>query len=83
MLAELLDERIDLGMHHYLILIPDAVLSQEVKLDMVTRHALHILNLHITTKQALTSRATEGTSWHPCAGFLTMLGIMVTARSVF
>ncbi len=54
MLAELLDERIHLGMHHHLVLIPDAVLSQEVKLDMVTWHALHILNLHKTT-QALTT----------------------------
>ncbi len=53
MLAELLDERVHLGMHHHLVLIPDAVLSQEVKLDMITRHALHILNLHKTTTQAL------------------------------
>lgn len=55
MLAELLDERVHLGMHHHLVLIPDAVLSQEVKLDMVTRHALNILNLNKTTTQALTT----------------------------
>ncbi len=63
--AELLDERIHLGMHHHLVLIPDAVLSQEVKLDMVTRHALHILNLHITLTQALTSSNTGATWWLP------------------
>ena len=55
MVAELLYERIHLGMHHHLVLIPDAVLSQEVKLDMVTRHALNILNLNKTTTQALTT----------------------------
>lgn len=60
MLAKLLDERIHLGMHHHLVLIPDAVLSQEVKLDVVTGHALHILNLHKTTTMALTSSSITG-----------------------
>ena len=45
LLAKLLDQLIDLGMNHYLILITNAVFTQEVKLDVIIRQALHILNL--------------------------------------
>ena len=45
LLAELLHKLVDLGMHHHLILVPDAVLTQEVKLDVISLQALHILYL--------------------------------------
>ena len=47
--AELFNEFVDLRVHHHLVLIPNAILTQEVKLDMVTSHALHILHLPHTT----------------------------------
>lgn len=46
LLAELLDQLVNLGMHHHFILIPDAVLTQEVKLDVIAFQALNILHLH-------------------------------------
>ena len=55
LLAKLLDQLVDLGMYHDLILIPNAVLTQEVKLDMVVRHALHILNLPTHSRNTVTN----------------------------
>lgn len=49
LLAEFLDQLVHLGVHNHLILVPDAVLTQEVKLDVIARHALHILNLPADT----------------------------------
>lgn len=49
LLAELFYQLVDLGMDNHLILVANAVLTQEVELDVVARHALHILDLPTDT----------------------------------
>ena len=49
--AEALDEAVDLRLDPHLVLVADAVLAQEVELDVVGRlfqalHILHLLQLH-------------------------------------